>query len=143
MLIPKKSKFRKPHKGKIKGKAQKGNYVAFGEFGLQASGSFWMTNQQIESCRVTINRKLKRGGKLWIRIFPQLQITKKPAETRMGKGKGSPDSWVAVIKPGRVIFEVGGVEHEVAKEALRMAAYKLPVKARVIERKNVGGEKIK
>ena len=102
-----------------------------------------MTNQQIESCRVTINRKLKRGGKLWIRIFPQLQITKKPAETRMGKGKGSPDSWVAVIKPGRVIFEVGGVEPEVAKEALRMAAYKLPVKARVIERKNVGGEKIK
>ena len=143
MLIPKKSKFRKPHKGKIRGKAQKGNYVAFGEFGLQASSSFWMTNQQIESCRVTINRKLKRGGKLWIRIFPQLQITKKPAETRMGKGKGSPDSWVAVIKPGRVIFEVGGVEPEVAKEALRMDAYKLPVKARVVERKDVGGEKVK
>jgi len=141
MLIPRKSKFRKPHKGSIKGKAHKGNYVAFGEFGLQAMGSFWMTNQQIESCRVTINRKLKRGGKLWIRIFPQLQITKKPAETRMGKGKGSPDSWVAVIKPGRVVFEVGGVDAATAKLALEHAAHKLPVKARVIRRKDVGGEK--
>jgi len=142
MLIPKKSKYRKPQKGKIKGKSQKGNYVAFGEFGLQALQSFWMTNQQIESCRVTINRKLRRGGKLWIRIFPQIQVTKKPAETRMGKGKGSPDSWVAVIKPGRVIFEVGGVESDVAKAALAMAAYKLPCKARVIPRKDVGGEKV-
>jgi len=142
MLIPKKSKYRKPQKGKIKGKSQKGNYVAFGEFGLQALQSFWITNQQIESCRVTINRKLRRGGKLWIRIFPQIQVTKKPAETRMGKGKGSPDSWVAVIKPGRVIFEVGGVESAVAKAALGMAAYKLPCKARVVSRLDVGGEKI-
>ena len=141
MLIPKKSKFRKPHKGKIKGKSQKGNYVAFGEFGLQALQSFWMSNQQIESCRITINRKLRRGGKLWIRIFPQLQVTKKPAETRMGKGKGSPDGWVAVIKPGRVIFEVGGVDSETACDALKMAAYKLPCKARVVGRTDVGGEK--
>ncbi len=142
MLIPKKTKYRKPHKGKISGKAQKGNYVAFGEFGLQSLQSFWMTNQQIESCRVTINRKLKRGGKLWIRIFPQLQITKKPAETRMGKGKGAPDSWVAVIKPGRIIFEVGGVDAVEAKEALHMASYKLPCQTRVVARQDVGGEKV-
>ncbi|PCJ21191.1 MAG: 50S ribosomal protein L16 [Candidatus Cloacimonadota bacterium] len=142
MLIPRKAKFRKPHKGKIQGKSHRGNYVAFGDFGLQSLESFWMTNQQIEACRVTINRRLKKGGKLWIRIFPQLQITKKPAETRMGKGKGSPDSWVAVIKPGRVIFEVGGADPALAREALKQAAYKLPVKAVIVDRLNVGGEKL-
>jgi large subunit ribosomal protein L16 len=142
MLVPKRTKYRKPHKGQLKGKCQKGNYVAFGEYGLQATEAFWMTNQQIEACRTTINRKLKRGGRLWIRIFPQLQTTKKPAETRMGKGKGSPDQWVAVIKPGRVIFEVGGVDSEAAKRALSLAAYKLPVKTKVVRRLNVGGEKL-
>lgn len=142
MLIPKRTKFRKNQKGKIKGRSQKGNYVAFGEMGLQALEPFWMTNQQIESCRTTINRRLKRGGRLWIRIFPQLQTTKKPAETRMGKGKGSPDAWVAVIKPGRVIFEIGGVDVDTAKRALELAAYKLPVQTRVVARLDVGGEKL-
>ena len=142
MLIPKKAKFRKPHTGLLRRRSHKGNYVAFGDVGLQSLEAFWMTNQQIESCRITINRKLKRGGKLWIRVFPQLQVTKKPAETRMGKGKGSPDHWVAVIKPGRVIFEVGGVDVESAKEALKLAAYKLPCKCKVVERLDVGGEKL-
>jgi large subunit ribosomal protein L16 len=142
MLIPKRTKYRKPHKGQIRGKSQRGNYVAFGEFGLQTLESFWMNNQHIESCRTTINRKLRRGGRLWIRVFPQLQTTKKPAETRMGKGKGSPDTWVAVVKPGRVIFEIGGVSKADAKRALELAAYKLPVRTRVVERLNVGGEKL-
>nr|YP_009296732.1 ribosomal protein L16 [Apophlaea sinclairii]AOM65872.1 ribosomal protein L16 [Apophlaea sinclairii] len=132
MLSPKKSKFRKQHRGKIRGKANKGNTIAFGDYGLQALESAWLTSKQIEATRRAITKQIKRGGKLWIRIFPDKPITKKPVETRMGSGKGSPEFWVAVIRPGSVLFELTGISQELAKQAIRLASYKLPVKTKFI-----------
>ena len=126
MLSPKKVKFRKPQKGNMRGLATSGNYVAFGSFGLKALEPGWVTARQIESCRVAIIRKIRKHGRMWIRIFPDKPITKKPAEVRMGKGKGAPDQWVAVVKPGKIMFEVEGVSRELAAEAFRIAGYKLP-----------------
>ncbi|MEM7180114.1 MAG: 50S ribosomal protein L16 [Spirochaetota bacterium] len=134
MLSPKRVKFRKRQRGRLKGNDEVGNYVAFGEFGLMAVSSGRLTSRQIEAARISINRKVKRGGKLWIRIFPHTPVTKKPAETRMGKGKGSPEYWVAVIRPGRVLFEMSGVTEEEAKNALLNASYKLPVKTQFVKR---------
>jgi large subunit ribosomal protein L16 len=132
MLSPKRVKWRKQHKGKMRGKAMRGNALTFGEFGIQALECGYITNRQIESARICISRKTKRAGDIWIKIFPDKSLTSKPAEVRMGKGKGSPDKWVAVIKPGRVLFEVGGVEVETAKQALNLARYKLPIKTKII-----------
>ena len=132
MLSPKRVKWRKQHKGKMRGKAMRGNTLTFGEFGIQATECGYITNRQIESARICISRKTKRAGDIWIKIFPDKSLTSKPAEVRMGKGKGSPDKWVAVIKPGRVLFEVGGVEVEIAKQALNLARYKLPIKTKII-----------
>jgi large subunit ribosomal protein L16 len=126
MLSPKRIKYRKRQKGRMRGKASRGNFLAFGHYGLQALEPAWITSQQIEAARIAITRHVKRGGKIWIRIFPDKPFTKKPAETRMGKGKGSPEGWVAVVKPGRILYEMSGVDREVAKEALRLAAQKLP-----------------
>ena len=134
MLSPKKVKWRKPQKGRMKGKAYRGSSITFGEFALQATTCGYITNRQIEAARIAISRKTKRGGNVWIKIFPDKALTKKPAEVRMGKGKGSPESWVAVVKPGRVLFEVGGVGKELSMEALRLAMYKLPVKTRIISK---------
>ncbi len=134
MLQPKRTKYRRPHSTKYEGKSKAGNEVSFGDYGLQAQSGDYITAQQIEAARIVLSRFTKRSGKVWIRIFPQLAKTKKPAEVRMGSGKGSPESWVAVVKPGRVMFEIGGVGDEMAKEALRLAAYKLPVKTKIIER---------
>lgn len=134
MLSPKKVKWRKQQKGRMKGAANRGNKITFGEFALQALECGYITNRQIEAARIAISRKTKRGGNIWIKIFPDKSLTKKPAEVRMGKGKGSPEKWVAVIKPGRVLFEVGGIETTVAKEALNLARYKLPVKTKIIAR---------
>lgn len=134
MLSPKRVKWRKPFKLNRKGFAYRGSDVSFGDYGLQATTNGWITSRQIEASRIAINRYIKRGGKVWIRIFPDRSITKKPAETRMGKGKGSPEYWVAIIKPGRVLFEIQGVERDVAKEALRLASHKLPVKTRFLEK---------
>ena len=132
MLSPKKVKWRKQQKGRMKGAAHRGNTITFGEFAIQALEPGYITNRQIESARIAISRKTKRGGNIWIKIFPDKSLTRKPAEVRMGKGKGSPDSWVAIVKPGRVMFEGGGVEGELAKEALRLATYKLPIKTKII-----------
>jgi len=132
MLSPKKVKWRKQQKGRMKGAAHRGNKITFGEFAIQATECGYITNRQIEAARIAISRKTKRGGNIWIKIFPDKSLTKKPAEVRMGKGKGSPESWVAVVKPGRVLFEVGGVEHELAKAALKLAVYKLPIKTKII-----------
>jgi large subunit ribosomal protein L16 len=134
MLMPKRVKYRKKQRGRMKGNAQKGNYVAFGHYGLKSLNSAWITSRQIEAARVAITRYIKRGGKVWIRIFPDKPVTQKPAETRMGKGKGAPEYWVAVVKPGRVLFEIEGVEEEVAKEAMRLGAHKLPVKCKFVAR---------
>jgi len=136
MLSPKRVKHRKTHKGKMRGKAQRGNQVSFGEFGLQALEASWITNRQIEAARVAMTRHIKRGGKVWIRIFPDKPITSKPAETRMGKGKGNPEKWVAVVKPGRMMFELEGVSEEIAKRALQLASAKLPIKTRFVVREN-------
>jgi len=135
MLQPKRVKYRKSHKGHRRGKAQAGNTLVFGDFGLQALQSAWITSRQIEAARRTITRYVRRGGNVWIRIFPDKPVTKKPAETRMGGGKGAPDHWVAVVKPGRMLFELGGVSEEVAKGAMRLAAYKLPIDVRFVLRK--------
>ncbi len=132
MLSPKKVKWRKQQKGRMKGVASKGNTIAYGDIAIQALECGYITNRQIEAARIAISRKTKRSGQIWIKIFPDKSLTKKPAEVRMGKGKGSPEKWVAVIKPGRILFEILGVEHEVAKEALRLAMYKLPVKTKII-----------
>lgn len=141
MLIPKRVKHRKQHRGRMAGKANKGNFVAYGEYGLQATECGWITSRQIEAARVAMTRYMKRGGKVWIKIFPHKPITEKPAETRMGSGKGSPEYWVAVVKPGRVMFEVGGIPEEIAREALRLAMHKLPVKCKFIKREEkIGGE---
>lgn len=134
MLMPKKVKFRKQQKGRMKGKASSGNTVDFGEYGLKAVEPGRVSNRQIEAARIAITRHAKRGGKVWIRIFPDKPFTKKPAETRMGKGKGSPEGWVAVIRPGRILYEVDGLTEEVAKEALRLASQKLSIKTRVVRR---------
>lgn len=134
MLIPKKVKHRKMMKGRMKGAAHRGSELSFGEFGLQAQECGWITTKQIEAGRIAMTRFIKRGGKIWIRIFPDKPITKKPAETRMGKGKGSPEDWVCVIKPGRVLFEMEGVDKDTAVEAFRLAAYKLPISTKFISR---------
>ncbi|MCH7952725.1 MAG: 50S ribosomal protein L16 [Chloroflexi bacterium] len=134
MLQPKRTKFRKAHRGRRRGIAQTGNVVTFGDYGLQALGACWMTNRQIEAGRRAITRYVKRGGKLWIRVFPDKPITKKPLEVRQGKGKGPVEGWVAVVKPGRMIYEISGVSEDVAREAMRLAAQKLPIKVRFIGR---------
>jgi large subunit ribosomal protein L16 len=134
MLSPKRVKFRKQFKGRMTGLSQRGNEVSFGQFGLQALEPGWVSNRQIEAARIALTRHIKRGGKVWIRIFPDKPITKKPAETRMGKGKGNPEGWVAVVKPGRVMFEIEGISEDLAKKALALASAKLPVKTRFIRR---------
>jgi len=134
MLMPKRSKYRKQQRGRMTGKARGGTAVDFGEFGLKALEPAWMTNRQIEAARVALTSHIKRGGKIWIRVFPDKPVTKKPAETRMGKGKGAPEFWVAVIKPGRVLFEIEGVSEKLAREALQLAANKLPMKCKFITR---------
>lgn len=141
MLMPKRVKYRRVHRGRMKGVATRGNTVSHGEYGLMATEPAWITSNQIESARIAMTRFIKRGGQVWIKIFPDKPVTKKPAETRMGSGKGSPEYWVAVVKPGRVLFEIAGVTEEVAKEALRLAMHKLPLKCKVVARnEEVGGE---
>ncbi|MFW5972073.1 MAG: 50S ribosomal protein L16 [Bacillota bacterium] len=140
MLIPKRVKHRKQHRGRMKGKAIRGTEISFGEFGLQALEPAWITNRQIEAARVAMTRSIKRGGKVWIKIFPDKPITSHPAETRMGKGKGAPEKWVAVVKPGRIMFEIAGVSEEVAKEAMRLAAHKLPIKTNFVIREDMDGD---
>ena len=134
MLMPKRTKYRKVQKGRMQGNAKGGTKVSFGEYGLQAQERGWITSRQIEAARIAMTRKIKRGGKVWITIFPDKPITEKPAETRMGSGKGNPEYWVAVIKPGRVMFEMSGVDEDLAKEAMRLAAHKLPIKAKFVKR---------
>lgn len=139
MLMPKRVKYRKAHRGRRNGKAYRGSTVAFGEFGLQAVQPAWVTSRQIEAARVAITRQIKRGGKVWIRVFPDKPVSKKPAETRMGKGKGAPEFWVAVVKPGRVLFEIEGISLELARQAFQLGASKLPIKTRFVERRELGG----
>ncbi len=138
MLMPKRVKFRKQQRGRMKGKAVRGSRISFGEYGLKSMAPAWVTSRQIEAARIAMTRYIKRGGKVWIRIFPDKPVTQKPAETRMGKGKGSPEYWVAVVKPGRVLFELSGVPEEVAKEALRLAAHKLPFNTRFVSQTDFG-----
>ena len=142
MLMPKRVKYRRVQRGRMTGKAIRGNKVTYGEFGLQAQEPSWITSNQIEAARVAMTRYTKRGGQVWIKIFPDKPVTQKPAETRMGSGKGSPEYWVAVVKPGRVMFEIGGVSEEVAREALRLASHKLPCKTKIVKREETenGGE---
>ena len=141
MLIPKRVKHRKQFRGRMKGRAMRGNTVAHGEFGLAALEPSWITNRQIEAARIAMTRYIKRGGKVWIKIFPDKPITAKPAETRMGAGKGSPEYWVAVVRPGRIMFEMSGVPEAVAREAMRLASHKLPIKTKfVVKGKELGGE---
>jgi large subunit ribosomal protein L16 len=139
MLMPNKTKFRKQQRGRMTGKAYRGSAISFGEFGLRAMEPAWITDRQIEAARIALTRYIKRGGKVWIRIFPDKPVTKKPAETRMGKGKGAPEFWVAVVKPGRILFEIEGVEEKMAKEALRLAGNKLPIRTKFITRKDTEG----
>ena len=144
MLLPKRVKYRRVHRGRMTGKATRGNTLAYGEFGLQAVEPGWITSNQIEAARIAMTRFTKRSGQVWIKIFPDKPVTKKPAETRMGSGKGSPEYWVAVVKPGRVMFEIAGGPEEVAREALRLAAHKLPVKCKIVKKETAetenGGE---
>jgi large subunit ribosomal protein L16 len=137
MLSPKRVRFRKQQKGRMMGAATRGNKVTFGEFGLQATTCGYITNRQIEAARIAISRKIKRGGNLWIKIFPDKSLSRKPAEVRMGGGKGSPETWVAVIRPGRILFEVGGLDSELSVEALRLAMYKLPIKTKVVKKEDL------
>ena len=132
MLLPKRVKYRRQHRGRLTGKAMRGNFVSHGEFGLQTTEPAWITSNQIEAARIAMTRYIKRGGKVWIKIFPDKPITEKPAETRMGSGKGSPEYWVAVVKPGRIMFEMDGVAEDVAREAMRLAGHKLPIKTKFI-----------
>ena len=132
MLLPKRVKYRRVHRGRLKGKAYRGNKVSYGDFGLQALEPAWITSNQIEAARIAMTRYIKRGGQVWIKIFPDKPITEKPAETRMGSGKGSPEYWVAVVKPGRVLFEIKGVAEETAREAMRLAMHKLPIKCKFV-----------
>ncbi|AFN73453.1 Ribosomal protein L16 [Melioribacter roseus P3M-2] len=134
MLMPKRVKYRKSQRGRRKGKASRGHLVNFGDYGLKALEPAWITSRQIEACRVALSRKMKRDGKVWIRIFPDKPVSKKPLETRMGKGKGAPEFWVAVVKPGRILFEINGVDRETAYEALQLAAHKLPIKTKIVQR---------
>ena len=136
MLLPKRTKYRKPHRGRRAGLSKGGTRVQFGEYGLKALESGWVTNRQIEAARIAMTRKIKRGGKVWINIFPDKPFTKKPAETRMGSGKGSPEGWVAVVKPGRVMFEMSGVSESLAREAMRLAGHKLPVRSKFVTRES-------
>ncbi|HFE63346.1 50S ribosomal protein L16 [candidate division KSB1 bacterium 4484_188] len=138
MLMPKRVKYRKQQRGINKGNAQRGNVVSFGQYGLKALEAHWITSRQIEAARIAMTRYIKRGGKVWIRIFPDKPVTKKPAETRMGKGKGAPEYWVAVVKPGRIMFEIEGVPQDVAKEAMRLASHKLPIKTKFVIREELG-----
>lgn len=140
MLLPKRVKHRKVHKGRMKGVATRGNKVTYGDFGLVSLEPTWITSNQIEAARIAMTRYIKRGGQVWIKIFPDKPITEKPAETRMGSGKGSPEYWVAVVKPGRVMFEIAGVEESVAREAMRLAANKLPVKCKFVSKAEQDGE---
>ena len=137
MLMPKRVKYRKSQRGRRAGKAYRGSSVAFGDFGLKAMEPAWITSRQIEACRVALTRKMKRDGKVWIRIFPDKPVSKKPLETRMGKGKGAPEFWVVVIKPGRVMFEVAGISKELASEALKLCSHKLPIKTKVVSRPDI------
>jgi len=139
MLQPKKTKFRKQMRGRLRGKAQNGAVVNFGEFGLKSIEACWLTNRQIEAARIGMTRHIKRGGKIWIRVFPDKPVTKKPAETRMGKGKGAPEFWVAVVKPGRILFEIEGISEALAREAFRLAANKLPLKTKFVTRETTQG----
>ena len=141
-VMPKRTKYRKMQKGRNRGYATRGNKVNEGEFGLQATTAGWIKSNQIEAARVAMTRYIKRGGKVWIKIFPDKPITKKPAETRMGKGKGAPEYWVAVVKPGRVLFEISGVSEDVAREALRLAAHKLPVQTKFVKRDEMDGDQV-
>ena len=140
MLLPKRVKYRRQQRGRLKGEAHRGNKVNYGDFGLVACEPAWITSNQIEAARIAMTRYIKRGGQVWIKIFPDKPITEKPAETRMGSGKGSPEYWVAVVKPGRVMFEIAGVDEVVALEALRLAAAKLPIKCKVLTKEEQGGE---
>ncbi|MBX6394798.1 MAG: 50S ribosomal protein L16 [Alicyclobacillaceae bacterium] len=140
MLMPKRVKYRKEQRGRLKGRSKGGNEIAFGEYGLQALEPAWVTNRQIEAARIAMTRYIRRGGKVWIKIFPHKPVTKKPAETRMGSGKGSPEQWVAVVKPGRILFELAGVPEDVAREAMRLASHKLPIKTKFVTRSEMGGE---
>ena len=142
MLLPKRVKYRRVHRGRMKGKATRGNTITYGEYGLQATEPCWITSNQIEAARVAMTRYTKRGGQVWIKIFPDKPVTEKPAETRMGSGKGSPEYWVAVVKPGRVMFEIAGVPEDVAREALRLASHKLPIKTKVIKREVVESQEV-
>jgi large subunit ribosomal protein L16 len=139
MLMPKKVKYRKQQKGRMRGKARSGDKLNFGDFGLKALEPGWITDRQIEAARIAMTRHVKRGGKIWIRMFPDKPITKKPAETRMGKGKGAPDHWVAVVRPGRIMYEIQGVEESLAREAFRLAARKLPIKTKFVTRADLEG----
>lgn len=138
MLMPNRVKYRKQHRGRMRGKAQSGSEISFGSHGLKALEPAWITSRQIEAARIAITRHVKRGGKLWIRIFPDKPVTKKPLETRMGKGKGAPEFWVAVVKPGRILFEMEGVSTEIAKEAMRLASHKLPIKTKFVVADEIG-----
>ena len=138
MLMPKRVKYRKQQRGRRAGVSVRGSEVSFGEYGLKAMETGWITNHQIEAARIAITRHLRRGGKVWIRVFPDKPVTVKPAETRMGKGKGSPEYWVAVVKPGRVMFEIEGISEEIAQEAMRLAGHKLPIRTKVVERRQIG-----
>jgi large subunit ribosomal protein L16 len=140
MLLPKRVKYRRVHRGKMRGQAKGGTEVTFGEYGLQSTEASWITNRQIESARIAMTRYMKRGGKVWIKIFPHKPYTAKPLEVRMGSGKGAPEGWVAVVKPGKIMFEIAGVSEEIAREALRLAAHKLPVKCKFVKREEIGGE---
>jgi large subunit ribosomal protein L16 len=140
MLLPKRVKYRRVMRGRMTGKANRGNKIAYGEFGIQALQPGWITSNQIEAARIAMTRYTKRGGKVWIKIFPDKPVTEKPAETRMGSGKGSPEYWVAVVKPGRIMFEIGGINEEVAREALRLAIHKLPIKCKIVAKSDLETE---
>ena len=140
MLLPKRVKYRRVHRGRLKGTAHKGTKVTYGDYGIQALEPAWITSNQIEAARIAMTRYIRRGGQVWIKIFPDKPVTKKPAETRMGSGKGNPEAWVAVVKPGRIMFEIGGVDEAVAKEALRLAINKLPIKCKIVSRETEGQE---
>lgn len=142
MLLPKRVKYRRVHRGRLTGKATRGNKVTYGEYGLVALEPAWITSNQIEAARVAMTRYTKRGGQVWIKIFPDKPVTQKPAETRMGSGKGSPEYWVAVVKPGRVMFEIAGVSEETAREALRLASYKLPIKSKIVKREELESQEV-
>ena len=140
MLLPKRVKYRRVQRGRMRGKATRGNTVTYGDYGLQALEPAWITSNQIEAARIAMTRYTKRAGQVWIKIFPDKPVTEKPAETRMGSGKGSPEYWVAVVKPGRVMFEIGGIEEDQAREAIRLAANKLPIKCKFVAKQETGGE---